>query len=65
MAGSTNHPTLNRKALLRNPRYRDELFRQGQDVQGVISREIMTATEQLAKRMEFADAYDLACKTAN
>ena len=65
MAGSTNHPTLNRKALLRNPRYRDELFRQGQDVQEVISREIMAATEQLAKRMEFADAYDLACKTAN
>ena len=60
-----NHPTLNRKALLRNPRYRDELFRQGQDVQEVISREIMAATEKLAQRMEFADAYDLACKTAN
>jgi len=61
----SNHPPLNRKALLRNPRYRDELFRQGQDIQEVISREIMAATEKLAQRMELADAYELACKTAN
>ena len=61
----SNHPTLNRKALLRNPRYRDELFRQGQDVQEVISREIMAATEQLAKRIPFEAAYRLACQTAD
>ena len=61
----SNHPTLNRKALLRNPRYRDELFRQGQDVHEVLSREIMAATEQLAKRMPFETAYRLACQTAD
>jgi hypothetical protein len=60
-----NHPKLNRRSLMRSPRYRDELFRQGGDVQEIISREIMAATEKLAERMEFADAYELACKTAN
>jgi hypothetical protein len=57
-------PPLNRRSLMRNPRYRDELFRQGQDVQEVISREIMAATEKLAQRMPFETAYRLACQTA-
>ena len=60
-----NHRPLNRQSMMRNPRYRDELFRQGGDIQEVISREIMAATEKLAQRMPFETAYRLACQTAD
>ena len=61
-----NHrPPQNMRSIRRSKLYREENYLASRDAQEIISREIMAATEQLAKRMPFETAYRLACQTAD